>query len=51
MRPEFVDGVFDQLDERDEQSPGVWSVHDESLQQHPGDLLLHGLGVGLGEQI
>lgn len=51
MWPEFVDGVFDEFDERDEQSPGVWSVDDESLEEHPGDLLLHGLGVGFSEQV
>lgn len=51
MRPKFVNWVFDELNEGDEQAPRVRPVHDESLEQHPGDLLLHGLGVGLREQV
>ena len=35
MGPELEGGVLDQLDEGDEQAPGVWSVHNQPLQQHP----------------
>ena len=72
VRPELEGGVLDELDEGDEQPPGVRPVHDQPLQQHPGeggedeeededdgkenedapgDLLLDGLGVGLGEKV
>ena len=33
--PELEGGVLDQLDEGDEQAPGVWPVHNQPLQQHP----------------
>ena len=32
--PEVVAGVLDQLDEGDEQPPGVRSVHNQTLQQN-----------------
>jgi len=49
--PELERRVLDQFDERDQQSPGVRPVDNESLQQNPGDLLLDGLRVGLCEQV
>ena len=102
VSPELEGGILDELDEGDEESPGVGPVHDQPLQQHPnggdedehgieennqeenvedgrvcsandggdiddgeddatatadddvakpGDLLLNGLGVGLGEEV
>lgn len=51
MLPELVYWIFDNLDEGDEKPPGVRAVHNKPLEQHPGDLLLNGLGVGLREQI
>ena len=51
MIPELELSVLDELNEGDEQSPGVWSVDNESLQQHPCDLLLDGLRVGLSKQV
>ena len=48
--PEVVGGVFDELYECDEQPPGVWSIHDQPLQQDPGHLLLYGFNLGLREQ-
>ena len=33
--PEVVGGVLDELNEGDEQAPGVRSVHNQSLQQDP----------------
>ena len=33
--PELEAGVLDELDEGDEQTPGVRPVHDQPLQQHP----------------
>ena len=68
VRPELESRVLDELDEGDEEPPGVRPVHDQPLQQHPGegeededeedededvpsDLLLDGLGVGLGEEV
>ena len=29
--PEVVGGVFDKLNECDEQPPGVWSIHNQPL--------------------
>ena len=43
--------VLDELDEGDEEAPRVRAVHNESLQQDPGDGLLHNLGTtGAHEQ-
>ena len=49
--PELEGGVLDELYKGDEEAPGVRPVHDQPLQEHPGDLLLDGLGVGLGEEV
>ena len=43
VSPEVVAWILDQLDECDQQAPGVWSVHNQTLQQYPGDLLLNNL--------
>ena len=32
VRPELEGGVLDQLDEGDEQAPGVWPVYNQPLQ-------------------
>ena len=48
--PEVVRRVLYQLNESDEQPPGVRSVHNESFQQHPSDLLLDGFSVGFGKE-
>lgn len=32
--PKVVTGVFDEFNEGDEKSPGVWPIHNQSLQQH-----------------
>lgn len=40
--PEIVGGVFNELYERDEEPPGVWSIDDEPLQEDAGHLLLYG---------
>lgn len=41
--PEAVARVLDELDEGDEQAPGVRPVHYQPLQQHARYLLLHNL--------
>ena len=38
--PEVVARVLDELDEGDEQAPGVRPIHDQPLQQHSRQLLL-----------
>lgn len=40
VSPEVIARILDQLDEGDEQAPGVRSVHNQTLQQYTGDLLL-----------
>lgn len=40
VSPEVVAWIFDQLNEGDEQSPGVRSIHNQTLQQYTGNLLL-----------
>lgn len=35
MVPEFVCRILDEFNERDEQAPWVWSVHNKPLQQNP----------------
>jgi len=49
--PELEAGVLDELDEGDEEAPRVRPVHYQPLQEHPSDLLLYGLGVGLGKEV
>lgn len=51
VAPELVHGVLDQLDEGDEETPRVRAVDDQPLEQHPGDLLLHGLRISFSEQV
>ena len=40
MLPELEGGVLDELDEGDEETPRVRTVHDQTLQEHPRDLQL-----------
>jgi hypothetical protein len=47
--PELEARVLDELDEGDEQAPGMRPVHNEALEEDAGDLLLNGLSVGLGK--
>lgn len=49
--PEFESRIFDQLNKGDEKTPRMWSVHNQSLQQDPSDLLLDGLSVGLSKEV
>mmetsp|Transcript_45539 Transcript_45539/g.96821 ORF Transcript_45539/g.96821 Transcript_45539/m.96821 type:complete len:203 (-) Transcript_45539:4056-4664(-) len=52
MAPELVLGVLDQLNEGDEESPGMGALGDESLQQHTRNLLLDALvALGLIEEV
>ncbi len=37
MTPELEVGVFDELNEGDQQTPRVWPVDDQSLQQDTGN--------------
>lgn len=48
--PEIVDRILYQLNEGDEQPPGVWTVHYQPLQQHTSDLLLDGLCICFSKQ-
>lgn len=51
MAPELEWWILDELNESDEQSPGVRTVHYQPLEQNSRDLLLDGLGVGLGKEV
>lgn len=51
MLPKLVRRVLNKFDERDEQSPRMRSIYDQSFQQNSRDLLLDHFGVGLGEQV
>ena len=51
MSPELEVGVVDEFDESDKETPGVWSVDYDSLEQHPRDLFLDVFRVGLREQV
>lgn len=35
VRPKLVLMILDELNEGDEESPRMWPVHDQPLQQHP----------------
>ncbi len=48
--PEIIGGILDQLNERDEQSPWVWSIHNQPLQQHTCYLLLNSFSVSFSKQ-
>ena len=41
--PEVVSWVLDQLNESDQQAPWMRPIHNQSLQQHPCNLLLDDL--------
>ena len=41
--PEVVAGVLDQFNESDQQSPGMWPVDNQALQQDTSNLLLDDL--------
>ena len=43
ISPEVIAWILDQLNEGNQQTPGVWSVHNQTLQQYTGDLLLDNL--------
>lgn len=49
--PEFVVVVFDELNECDEKTPWMRTVHDESFQEHSSYLLLDCFGVGFSKQV
>lgn len=51
VRPELVRWILDKLDEGDEKTPRMGSVHDQPLEKDSGDLFLYRLGVSLGEQV
>lgn len=38
--PELVRGIFDELDECDEQTPWMRSIHNQTLEQDTRNLLL-----------
>ena len=50
MLPKVVGGILYELNESDEQTPGVWPIHYQSLQQDSCDLLLYGFSISLGKQ-
>ena len=35
MIPEFVSWILDKLNERNQKSPRMWPIDNQSLQQHP----------------
>ena len=41
MGPELEGRVFDQLDEGDEETPGVRSVYNQPLQQNPAIYIIN----------
>ena len=48
--PEVISGVLDELDEGNEESPRMRSVHYQPLQENSSDLLLNGFSIGLSKQ-
>lgn len=51
MAPELEGWVLDELDEGDEEPPGVWPIDNQSFQQHPCNLLLDGFSVGFSKEM
>lgn len=51
MVPKVVPGIFYELYESDQKPPRVRSMNNESLQENPGDLLLHIFVVCVGEKV
>ena len=48
--PEVISGILDELDQGNEQSPRMRSVHYQPLKENSHDLLLNGFSIGLGKQ-
>ena len=48
--PEVIGWVLYELDERNEQPPGVGTIDYQPLQQNSSDLFLDRLSVGLGKE-
>ena len=48
--PEVIGWVLYELDERNEQPPGVGTIHYQPLQQNSSDLFLDRLSIGLGKE-
>lgn len=51
MTPKAVVWVLDQLNKRDEQTPRMWSIDNQTLQQHTGNLLLCNILFAFHKQI
>ena len=50
MLPEVIGRVLYELNEHNEQPPGVGTIHYQPLQQNSSDLFLDRLSVGLGKE-
>ena len=48
--PEVIGRVLYELDECNEQPPGVRTIDYQPLQQNSSDLFLNGLSIGLGKE-
>ena len=48
--PKVIGRVLYELDECNEQPPGVGTIHYQPLQQNSSDLFLNGLSIGLGKE-
>lgn len=51
MAPELERWVLDEVNEGYQETPWVWTIHNEALQQDPCYLFLDGFCVGLGKQV
>lgn len=51
MAPKAVPWILDQLNEGDEKTPGMRSIYNQSLQQHPCDLLLYNFKISLRKKV
>ncbi len=51
MIPEFELWILDELNESYQQTPRMWAVDDQSLQQNPGDLFLNSFRIGFHKQV
>lgn len=51
VAPELEVGVLDKFNERNQKTPWMWTIHNQSFQKYSGDLFLDRFLVCFSEQI
>ncbi|CAN8001118.1 unnamed protein product [Ixodes pacificus] len=51
MGPKLESWVFDEIDEGNQETPGMWTIYNKAQDNSPGNLLLDGLSVGFSKKV